>query len=169
VSGDGPGDRLAGGKAGGMRTLVIGLGSPLLTDDSVGLKVAQEVRRLLGDRPGVEIEEDVRGGLQLMERLAGYDRAIIVDAILTGAAPGTIHRLTPDDIPTQRSASQHDVNLPTALELGRQLGMHLPASAQILLVGIEADDILTFSEECTPAVAAAIPRAAHVVLEALEQ
>jgi hydrogenase maturation protease len=150
-----------------MKTLVIGLGSPLLTDDSVGLKVAQEVRRQLTPDGDVTVDEDVRGGLHLMERLTGYDRAIIVDAIVTGAAPGTIHQLTPDDIPTQRSASQHDVNLPTALELGRQLGVHLPASKDILLVGIEADDILTFSEECTPPVAAAIPRAAQVVLAAI--
>ena len=150
-----------------MKTIVIGLGSPLLTDDSVGLKVVQEVRRQLPADSGISVEEDVRGGLNLMDLLAGYDRAIIVDAIVTGAAPGTIHRLAPDDIPTQKSASQHDVNLPTALELGRQLGMHLPDPANILLVGIEADDILTFSEECTPAVAAAIPRAVQVVLKAL--
>jgi len=151
-----------------MRTLVIGLGSPLLTDDSVGLKAAQEIRRRLGRDSGVEVQEDVRGGLHLMEQLAGYDRAIIVDAIITGAVPGTIHRLAPGDIPTQRSASQHDVNLPTALALGRQLGVHLPADENILLVGIEADDILTFGEACTPAVTAAIPQAVQAVLEALE-
>lgn len=152
-----------------MKTLVIGLGSPLLCDDSVGLKVAQIVRQRLGQYSPVEVLEDVRGGLQLMERLAGCDRAIIVDAIVTGAAPGTIHQLTPADIPTQRSASRHDVNLPTALELGRQLGVHLPASENILLVGIEAVDILTFNEECTPEVAAAIPRAVETVLTALSE
>jgi hydrogenase maturation protease len=152
-----------------MKTLVIGLGSPLLCDDSVGLKVAKQVRQRLGQHSPIEVQEDVRGGLQLMERLTGYDRAIIVDAIITGAEPGTIHQLTPADIPTQRSASQHDVNLPTALELGRRLGVHLPVSEHILLVGIEADDILTFNEECTPKVTEAIPRAVEVVLEALKQ
>lgn len=152
-----------------MKTLVIGLGSPLLCDDSVGLKVVQEVRRRLGSRVDIDVEEDVRGGLQLMERLSGYDRAIIVDAIITGAPPGTIVQLTPADIPTQRSASQHDVNLPTALDLGRQLGLHLPDNDRILLVGIEADDILTFNEECTPPVAAAIPPAVDVVIKALQQ
>lgn len=152
-----------------MRTLIIGLGSPLLTDDSVGLKVAQALRCRLANDESVTVEEDVRGGLQLMERLTGYDRAIVIDAIVTGAAPGTIHQLTPDDIPTQKSASQHDVNLPTALELGRQLGVHLPASRDIVLVGIEADDILTFSEECTPPVAEAIPRAVDAVLKVLSR
>jgi hydrogenase maturation protease len=103
-----------------------------------------------------------------MERLAGYDRAIVIDAIVTGAAPGTIHHLTPDAIPTQRSSSAHDVNLPTALDFGRQAGLELPRNQDILLVGIEAKDILTFTEECTPDVAAAIPTAVEEVLKLLK-
>ncbi len=59
------------------------------------------------------------------------------------------------------------MNLATALEFGRQAGMHLPGNQAIRLVGIEAEDILTFSERCTPAVQAAIPRAVEVVLEVL--
>jgi hydrogenase maturation protease len=98
----------------------------------------------------------------------GYDRAIVIDAIQTGAPPGTIHHLAVGDIPTQKSASAHDVNLPTALALGRQVGWHLPGNESILLVGIEAEDILTFGENCTPAVAAAVPRAAEDVLRALD-
>ncbi|MBN2474646.1 MAG: hydrogenase maturation protease [Pirellulales bacterium] len=150
-----------------MKTLVLGLGNPIVTDDSVGLRVAAELKPLLTGRPEIEIGEDYWGGLRLMERLVGYDRAIVVDAICTGAKPGTIHRLTPDAVPTQRSASAHDVNLPTALEFGRRAGVHLPANEDILLVGIEAEDILSFGETCTPAVEAAIPRAVHTVLEAL--
>ncbi len=152
-----------------MKTLIIGLGSPLLTDDSVGLHVARRLAELLAGRPGVEVVEDYRGGLQLMERLTGYDRAVVVDAIVTGAEPGTLHRLRPGDIPTQKSASAHDVNLPTALELGRQLGARLPADENILLVGVEAEDILTFGERCTPKVEAAIPRAVEAVLAALSE
>ena len=57
-----------------MKTLVIGLGNPLLSDDSVGLHVIRQLRPLVADRPDVEVDEDYRGGLQLMERLVGYDR-----------------------------------------------------------------------------------------------
>ena len=151
-----------------MKTLVLGLGNPLVTDDSVGLRVVARLKPLLAQRPDVEVAEDYWGGLRLMERMMGFDRAIIIDAICTGAPPGTLHRLTPDSIPTQRSASSHDVNLPTALAFGRQAELHLPDDEQILLVGIEAEDILTFGEECTPAVAAAIPGAVREVLDALE-
>jgi hydrogenase maturation protease len=150
------------------KTLVLGLGNPLIRDDSVGLRVVGDLRPLLAERPEIDVEEDYWGGLRLMERMVGYQRAVIIDAIVTGAPPGTIHRLSPGSIPTQRSASSHDVNLPTALAFGRQAGLVLPADADILLVGIEAEDILTFSEECTPAVAAAIPEAVRQVLGALE-
>jgi hydrogenase maturation protease len=152
-----------------MKTLILGLGNPLVTDDSVGLKVIERLKPLLADRADVEVSEDYWGGLRLMERLIGFERAIVVDAIQTGVPPGTIHFLTPDGIATQRSASAHDVNLSTALEFGRQAGASLPENAQIRLIGIEAQDTLTFSEQCTPAVESAIPHAVEAVLKALAE
>jgi len=137
-----------------MKTLIIGLGNPLVTDDSVGLRVAAELKGLLAERPDVEVTEDYWGGLRLMERMVGYDRAIVVDAISTGAPPGTI--------------SAHDVNLPTALAFGRRAGVELPDDEQILLVGIEVEDIVNFGENCTPSVQAAVPRAVEDVLRALD-
>jgi hydrogenase maturation protease len=104
-----------------------------------------------------------------MERMVGFDAAIVIDAICAGAPPGTIHRLTPDAVPTQRSASGHDVNLPTALALGRTAGLPLPDDNRIRLVGIEAEDILSFGEQCTPAVEAAIVPAVEEVLRTLTQ
>lgn len=151
-----------------MKTLIIGLGNPLVTDDGVGLRVVAELKSRLAHQPGVEVTEDYWGGLRLMERMVGYERAIVIDAILTGAEPGTIHQLTPDSIPTQRSASAHDMNLPTALALGRQAGVALPDDENILLVGIEVEDVLNFGEECTPAVGAAVPRAVEEVLRFLD-
>jgi hydrogenase maturation protease len=149
------------------KPLILGLGNPLVTDDSVGLRVVEQLKPLLADRHDVEVSEDYWGGLRLMERMIGFDRAIVVDAIQTGAPPGTIHLLTPEGIATQRSASAHDVNLATALEFGRHAGAKLPENGRIQLVGIEAADTLTFGERCTPAVEAAIPRAVEAVLKAL--
>jgi hydrogenase maturation protease len=149
-------------------TLIIGLGNPLVSDDSVGLRVVAELQRQLVGRDDVEVTEDYWGGLRLMERMIGYERAIVVDAISTGAAPGTIHRLTTESIATQKSASAHDVSLPTALAFGRQAGAKLPEDRNVSLLGIEAQDLVNFSEQCTPAVAAAIPRAVREVLQILE-
>jgi hydrogenase maturation protease len=64
-----------------MKTLILGLGNPLLKDDSVGLRVAQEVETLIPEGMGIEVGLDYWGGLRLMERMIGFDRAIIIDAI----------------------------------------------------------------------------------------
>lgn len=158
-------DRL---QASGQRILVIGLGNPLVSDDSVGLRVAQLLRPRLANWPDVDVVEDYWGGLQLMEQMIGYDRAIVMDAICTDAAPGTIHHLTTDSISTQKSASAHDVNLATALDFGRRAGAHLPPNHRVHLVAIEAADVLTFNDRCTPAVAAAIPCVVTEVIRLLQ-
>jgi hydrogenase maturation protease len=151
------------------KTLVLGLGNPLLTDDAVGLHVARELRARLGNRPDVEVDEDYHGGLRLMERMIGYDRGIVVDAIRSGDDPGTVHRLSDDSFPTQHSASAHDASLSTALALGRTLNAHLPKAGNVLFFGIEAADVTTFGECCTPEVEAAIPRAVEAVLRVLDE
>jgi hydrogenase maturation protease len=151
-----------------VRTLVIGLGNPLVTDDSVGLRVVAELRRQTLPYPGVELGEDYWGGLRLMERMIGFDFAIVVDAICSGAEPGSLHHLRPDMLATQKSASAHDVNLPTALAFGRRAGAKLPADNDVRLIGIEAQDVINFGDQCTPAVAAAIPRAVEEVTRLLE-
>ena len=152
-----------------MKTLVLGLGNPLLKDDSVGLRVAKMLREILPQNEQIEIDEDYWGGLRLMERMIGFDRAIVIDAIVSGKPPGTIQSLHPGDIPTQRSASAHDVNLPTALQLGRHANAHLPEDDQILLIAIEATDVLTFNEALSPEVEAVVPAAVELVLKAIAQ
>jgi hydrogenase maturation protease len=155
-----------------MKTLVIGLGNPILTDDGVGVKVAYAVRDALASdgRTDVTVTEASVGGLRLMEMMVGYNRVVLVDAIQTpDGRLGAIYRLTLDDIassvPTQHSASAHDMNLPTAIEMGRRLGLVLPEAIEIF--AIEAKDVVTFGETCTPDVAAAIPIATELVLQML--
>lgn len=148
--------------------LVIGLGNPILTDDGVGLHVIATLRGRVGDRGDVDLAEDTHGGLRLMERLVGYRRAIIVDAIRTGAPAGTIFELTMGALPTAHSASSHDASLSTALAVGRAAGAPLPEDEHIRLVAIEAADVHTLDECCTPAVRAAIPRAVDRVCALLD-
>lgn len=151
------------------KTLVIGLGNPILTDDAAGIKVARALHA--GPLPaGVDVAELSVGGLALMEAMVGYERAVLIDAIKTrGGAPGQVYTLALDDLPgTLNTASAHDVNLATALATGRRLGAPLPEDADIHIIAIEAEDVLTFGEQCTPAVEAAIPVAARRVLALLQ-
>jgi len=146
-----------------VKTLVLGLGNPLLGDDAVGLKVAALVRERLDGREDVDVAEEEAGGLRLMEQMTGYDRAVLVDACLSAGAPGTVHRVGPDELPTQRTAIAHGIDLPRALALGRSLGLPMPEVVRV--VAIEAESILEFRESMTPSVAAAIEPAVAAVLE----
>ena len=150
-----------------MKTLILGLGNPILGDDSAGLKVAEIVRQRMAPDPSVEVSEDYWGGLRLMEGMIGYDQVIIVDAICTGTnPPGSVLYLNPDDVPTQHTASSHDINLPTALQLAATMNLKMPERIQI--IAIEAENVLDFSEQCSPAVTLALPYAADAVLAELQ-
>lgn len=156
-------------------TLVIGLGNPILGDDGVGWQVAEQVAGLLAakqPRPaGIAIDCLAVGGFSLMEHLAGYCRAIIVDAVQLGDKPeGSVQIFDLRDLPNRalgHMSSPHDTTLHNALEVGLQMGVELPG--QILVVGIEARNVYDFSEELSPAVAAAVPLAVQRVMELLEQ
>ncbi len=153
-------------------TLVIGLGNPILCDDGIGWRVAQRVREKLSDgiSPSpVRIIEVSVGGLTLAELLIGCPRAIIIDAVMTrSGVPGTVYSLKLADLPgTLNTASAHDTNLSTALEALRRFGADLPEDHAVDIIAIEVQDVLTFSEKCTPAVEASIPAAAEAVLRLL--
>ena len=152
-----------------MRRLVLGLGNDILGDDAVGLRIARQVAKHLAGRPDVTVAEDERGGLALVEQLAGFDRVLLIDAIRTGAPAGTLHHLGVDSVPTQRTATAHGINLLMALELGRRSGLHLPGNADITILGIEAINVLTFTEALSPEVESSIPHALAVVEEWLHK
>ena len=152
-----------------MRALVVGLGNPILTDDGVGIRVVQEAAKRCRDGAVAFAEASV-GGLRLLDVISGYERVILVDAIQTEAGkPGDLYHLHPNDLRASLHAgSTHDLSLPGALALGRGMGMTLPTDEALSIVAIEVEDVLTFGEECTRAVAAAIPRAVEAVLAELE-
>jgi len=134
-----------------MATIIIGMGNPVLTDDSVGVKIAQDLQRRLAGQDGVTAVELHTGGMRLVETMAGYDCAMVIDAIISGEAPGTIHKLDVADLPRTRFAhSSHDGNLGAAFELARAVGLHIPSDIRIW--AIEAADVATFSENLTPCV-----------------
>jgi hydrogenase maturation protease len=151
-------------------TLILGLGNPILTDDGVGVKVAEYIRSCLPPHSLVEIDEACSGGLELMERLLGYQRVFLIDALYPGKQPGAIHRMSLADLqaisPTQHSASAHDTTLATAWDMAQR--MELPLPEELIIYAIEVNNITDFSEEPTPAVAGAIPQAATAILAELE-
>jgi hydrogenase maturation protease len=118
-------------------------------------------------RPDVHIEESYVGGLEFLDLLTGYDKAIIIDAVQSGnSQPGEIHRFELGSFQTTRHVNNpHDLDFTAALELGKALNIELPRD--VVIFGIEIKEVTTMSEECTPEVAQAIPACVNLVLNEL--
>jgi len=169
-----------------MKTIIIGLGNPILGDDGVGWRVAEEVARQLrlsypsplpsgegaGGEGDIEVDCVALGGLSMMERLTGYDFVVIIDAFYTGSAPvGTVSQFLLTDLPDLSSGhttAVHDTSLHNALNIGRGMDIPLPADENVHIVAVEAANIYDFSESLSPEVEAAVPLAVEKVLELLK-
>jgi len=137
------------------KPLILGVGNLLLSDDGVGVHV---IKQLSKEDVNADLVDVGMGGFDILERILGYRKVIIIDSIITGSEPGTIHRLTPGDLSTFPALSHtHSVDLPTSLKLGQQL-MADEMPDEIIIYAIEAEDITTFNEDCTSKVKAAIPK-----------
>jgi len=148
-----------------MRSLVIGVGNLLRTDDGVGIHVIKALSDL---HPGVDTLDAAMGSVEILEAMRGYDLAVIVDAIETGAEPGTVFRvnLTHGEEPPVVTHS-HGTDLITTLQLGRQLyGEEMPG--EIILLAVEAEDTTTIGDEPTPRVRAAVQETIKTILALVE-
>jgi hydrogenase maturation protease len=135
------------------RTLLIGMGNPILSDDGVGVRLAHELNHLLAPQPDVDVLEECSvGGLNLLDVVTGYDRVIVIDSIKTaGGQPGYWYRFPGSALrETMNLRNVHDANFATALELGRRMGTHVPAEQDVTVLAVEVADNLTFSERLTP-------------------
>jgi hydrogenase maturation protease len=146
-----------------VKTLILGIGNSVLCDDGVGIRVAAEVGKRLSD-PAVTVAEACHGGLFLLEAFLGYDHVVLIDAIQTeGGTPGQVYELQPEQISSARHlSSPHQVDFATALDLGKALGLSVPSSIDI--IAVEAEDVTSFRDRCTPEVERAIPIAAEMAL-----
>ncbi len=157
-----------------MKTIIIGLGNPILGDDGVGWRVAELVKQSIDASsraaPDLEVDFLALGGISLMERMVGFDRAIVIDALTTGANPiGSVFHFPIEALPNLSAdhiTAVHDTSLPTALQLGRSMGAHLPDNIDI--VGIETVSVFDFSEQLSPPIAQAVPQAVNLVLELIK-
>jgi hydrogenase maturation protease len=145
-----------------MKTVIIGVGNPTLTDDGIGIHVAEVLRTALPAGLNITVRMAYAGGMRLMDAMVGFDKAILVDALWTGQnPPGTVVHLSKDDLQQSRNTSSvHDLDLCTALNFAESVGVKVPKDIEVW--GVEISDATTFSEYPTPVVRAAVP---HVVAE----
>lgn len=117
------------------RCRIIGIGNPNRGDDGIGRFVAQNLRR--HSRDNLEVIEHDGEATSLMDAWRGIDTVILIDAVQSGAPPGTIHRYDANrkPLPTAFSShSSHAFSVSQAIELARALDQ-LPR--RLIVFGIE--------------------------------
>ena len=155
-----------------MKTLVLGLGNPILTDDGVGIRIANEIKKNCKD---IDVIEASAAGFRIIDEIIGYDKLILIDSIKTGnAKPGTVYKFSVNDFQpvadeplayekTLHYSSPHDISLFNALKIIKEHNEKIPS--QIEIYAVEVEDILTFSEKCTNDVEKAIPEIVKKIIK----
>ena len=152
-----------------MKTVILGVGNPILCDDGVGIHVAKQLKQYIND-PDVIIDEALTGGMNLLDQLLGYDKAILIDAVRAkNANHGEVKRFSLNDISSVHSCNPHDVSLVEALKMAEKLGENrIPR--EIIIIGILLKEMsCEFGEQLSSKIAAAVPKAVDMTLSELEK
>ena len=146
-----------------MKTLFLGLGSSVLTDDTIGLFVVRRIADLVAGVADVYTMENEEGGFSLLDEALGYDRMVVIDSIILGNEPGTVTRFGLGELERSiHSCTPHGANLATVLELGRTQKMAVPD--EVIIYAIDVVDVLSFGEEPTPALMAKVDEIAERIV-----
>lgn len=138
--------------------LVLCLGNEVLSDDSFGFHVAQRLICAGATDDQADIMFSSIAGFSLLDLLTGRSRVLVVDTIQTGARPGTIHFFPAGNLtPSRHLIISHQISLPTAIALGRLIGLEMPETIDVL--SVEAKDVETLSESMTPEIGASLDEA----------
>jgi hydrogenase maturation protease len=148
-----------------MDVVCIGIGSDFRQDDSVGLRVAE----VLNDRklPGVRVSSHSREGFSLLNTWDGTEAVILIDAVSSGAKPGTVFRFVADSIPIPRDIflqSTHSISVGEAIELAQTMNQLPP---WCIVFGIEGERF-DFGTSLTPAVAEAVPLLVDMIVKTIK-
>jgi len=151
---------------------VIGIGQSLRGDDAAGLeavRVWQTKYSSSTDGSFVVVHQTENPGLGLLNLLGGVDVAILVDAVQSGAEPGTLHRINESAIDSfaNGSDSAHGFGVGETLVLGRSVD---PASLPdaIVVIGIEVGQT-DIGKALSPEVEAVLPEAAILIEEEINR
>jgi hydrogenase maturation protease len=152
-----------------MKTIVLGIGNPILRDDGVGIHVANQLKQHVNNSD-ITIDEATTGGMNLLDLIVGYDKAILIDAVnIKDAKVGEVKRFLLNDLSTIHSDNPHDVSLLEALKLAKKLGENKIPS-EIVIIGIVLKKIpYIFGEKLSPKIAAALPKAVEMTLNEINK
>ncbi len=148
------------------RDLILGVGNLLLSDEGVGIHA---VRRLLerGDLPEeIQIVDGGTAGLALMVYLEDVDRLVIIDAMETGGPPGTLVRLSGNQIPAYMAlkVSPHEITLPDFLAAAKLRDLY---PREVIVWGVQPES-MEVGIELSPTLAARLDELVDLVLAEIQ-
>ena len=141
---------------------IVGVGNLLFSDEGVGIHVVRALREF--SLPSyLRVFEFGTRGLEILEAVEGFEKVVIVDAVRSGAAPGSIRRWRLGellDATAPRMVSLHEMDLLTALKIGRATAK-LPSD--VVIIGVEPK-VLSPGLELSPELKAGFRELLAVVL-----
>ncbi len=143
------------------RVLIMGIGNILLRDEGVGVRVIEAMEKL--DLPDdVELIDAGTAGADLVDIVADRPKLIVVDAVKTDSPPGTVFRMTEQDLMPSEvpAASLHELGLLDALHMTRHLGC---SPAEVVIFGIQPETIKC-GMELSDRIAAVVPKVIELVM-----
>lgn len=144
--------------------LVLGIGNILLRDEGIGVRVVEQLREyLLPDT--IELVDGGTAGADLLDVISDRRKVIVIDAMDADVEPGSVLRLTPDDLAAGQSAavSLHEIGLLQTFAMARHLGS---APGEVVIIGIQPKEIIA-SDQLSPELTACVPTIAKQVIEEL--
>ena len=151
------------------KTIILGIGNPILRDDGVGIHVADELKKQIDD-PNVKIDSAFTGGMNLLDMIIGHDRAILIDAVkIRDKKSGEVNMFKLGELSAFHTANPHDLSPPQAIEMAKRLGeTRIPD--EIKLVGINLGELpCDFGENLSPEIKNAVPKAVELVKEEVKK
>lgn len=144
------------------KSVVLGLGNPLMADDGVGLAALGRLGSGWDLPPEVSLVDGGTWGINLLPAIEDAEDLVLLDAIRAGAAPGTLIELGREQLPRYFShkLSPHQIDLREVLGMAELRGT-LPAA--ICAIGLEPER-LEMSTHLSPAVAARLDDAVTAVV-----
>jgi hydrogenase maturation protease len=147
------------------KTVILGIGNLILKDEGVGIHAIRRLEAM--ELPsGIEVVDGGTDAMDLLPYFQDFERIIVIDALRAGGEPGSIYRVTPDEImeDEKRSLSLHEIGLLDVLLMSEHLGGH----GEVVIIGVEPKEI-SCSMELTPEVEARLPHVMDAVLAEVDR
>jgi hydrogenase maturation protease len=145
-----------------LRTVVLGIGNTILSDEGVGVHAAMALSSAYEIPADVDVIDGGTAGMELLGPLTGIDLLVVLDAVKSGRAPGSVVTLTGSEVPVffRSKLSPHQISICDVLA-GLEFSGEAPKD--LVLIGCEPES-LELGLEMTPTVAAQVPEMVRIAV-----